>query len=615
MKAKISKSGLTTILGVAIGMSALNVSAQTVTIGSATVAAGATASIPVNFTANGAVPVNSFGVQFTFTRNPVAVANGVVTITTGGVGGLSCGGNGTNNPTGLTLSTSGFDGGGGAQGSGLMCTFNIPTAASAPAGNYPFVVTFNEFTSPMGATVVGTVVNGSITISPAGVDTPPALGYTPNVATLIQYPAGGAGPSITVSNAGGGAGAGAPATTSLTNCVISVPSQALAFPTLNFNPNITAVGTGAPSPASFALPACAPQATQATATLTCTETRGVTAVVPAPTWSLNCPAAAPTGTPPNMLYSPAEGQPGITVPFNTPPGSGTAIISVGCPTDGAPCDGATGSGLTGTTRLEMLTATWINGSPGPTMACEFVNEATQTIPGAIMLDFVALTADPGDIRCTCPAINTTGLPTEDFNVSVRERRPASGLTFVQRNFVVKCGNPPPPPNCGTIVSANQAPGSIITLNNPLNPGGGAAVQVTALSLTGASTGVTQTATCLVTNLSAPATSTFTVSTAPSPLVLSTLPAPPLSGTVSATCTNTLTTEATATVTCSFASNDAAICANGAPVAFTLNCPGQGAPPPPVDIVPVPSLSEQGRILLAALVLLMGLGVVGFRMRG
>ena len=48
----------------------------------------------------------------------------------------------------------------------------------------------------------------------------------------------------------------------------------------------------------------------------------------------------------------------------------------------------------------------------------------------------------------------------------------------------------------------------------------------------------------------------------------------------------------------------------------MNCPGAGGPPPPsVNFIPVPAMTEQGRILLAALVLLMGLGVVGFRMRG
>ncbi|MEZ5470067.1 MAG: hypothetical protein R3F18_20710 [Lysobacterales bacterium] len=36
---------------------------------------------------------------------------------------------------------------------------------------------------------------------------------------------------------------------------------------------------------------------------------------------------------------------------------------------------------------------------------------------------------------------------------------------------------------------------------------------------------------------------------------------------------------------------------------------------PVESVPVPAINEQGRILLAALVLLLGLGVIGFRMRG
>jgi hypothetical protein len=338
---------------------------------------------------------------------------------------------------------------------------------------------------------------------------------------------------------------------------------------------------------------CTSGATARTANLQATETitGGATSQR---FWVLNCPAGSVVmATPPTITYVPA-----INSTTNVASGASTTI-NVGCPTDGAACNGS-GTGLPATSRLENLSAIY-NGppaSPTPLMACQFVSEAG-TPTGAGTLDFVALTADSGDIRCTCP-INTTGFD-EPYLVRVDERIPASGAVTATRNFNIICGGPPVV--CGTATYTNQAPGATINLNN-----GGAAVQVSSVSLVGASTNVNQTITCATSNVSAG--STFTATTAPTPLVISTTPQ--LGGTISATCTNSETTTGTATLTCTGTS---ATQGCNSTVTYTLSCPGQGAPPQPGDFVAVPSLNEQGRILLAALVLLLGLGVVGFRMRG
>ena len=586
----------------AMALGALSMDAfavATIGAGTNTGAAGATVTIPVTYNRPGGDANNVFSASFRFahTNPPITF----VSFSTAGAtpptsSATACNTNGPNTLVTCTLTTNPSTAI--AVGNYTLGTITYQIAPGAAAGAQALVTTVVECTDIMGNEIPGScdAANGTITVSGGGGNVAPTIGYAPTTGTTINYTGAGTAANI-VATPSGGSGNGAQATTTVGACTIAAGGSP-AFPTTNIN-QLTFIGAAAAQ--NIVLPNCVPQAGGAVnATLTCPEVRNGVAVVPAPAWPLVCPQAAAPAVPPTLSFSPAANSSTIVA-------AGAAqIISVGCPTDGVACNGS-GTGLAATARLEVLSAVYAGpASPQPTMVCAFVNEAA--VPtGNNTLDFVAATADPGDIRCTCP-LNTTAGADEPFTVSVFERNPASGNTTVQRFFTLVCGTPPPPPNCGTIVAANQAPGSIVALTGD----GGAAVQVTALSLTGASVGVQQTATCVVSGASVG--STFTVTTAPTPLVLGTNPA--LAGTVSATCTNSAQTVATATVTCSFASNTLPTCVNGAPVAFTLNCPGQGQPPqPPVETVPVPSLSEQGRILLAALVLLMGLGVVGFRMRG
>jgi len=229
------------------------------------------------------------------------------------------------------------------------------------------------------------------------------------------------------------------------------------------------------------------------------------------------------------------------------------------------------------------------------MACQFVTQAGA--PAGNLLSFVALQADAGNISCVCPA-NTTNLPTEPFIVSVEERTPSTAGP-VARSFTIVCGGPPPP-GCPTIAAAPNA-GTVTLTNN-----GGTSL-VTTATLTGAVVGQTQTVSCAVTGASVG--STFTITTAPTPLTLSSVVT---TGTVLARCVNTAQTLGTATLTCTSTSSQLG-CAT-LNTQYTLNCPGVTVVPP-ITFIPVPAMSEQGRILLAALMLLLGLGVVGFRMRG
>jgi len=464
------------------------------------------------------------------------------------------------------------------------CSFAFTAAPAAAAANYDFTTRLLECDGPT-CTRTGPF---RITVTGAVVNTPPTIGYVPATGSIIAYSGAGAASPI-VATPSGGSGTGAAATTTVGACTIT--NGGLAFPTTSIA-QLSFVGNTTTAQ-NIVLPACAPQAAQIDATLTCPESQGGAAATNR-IWTLRCPAGAVMAVPPTITYAPAANS-----TTNIAAGASTTI-NVGCPTDGAACNGS-GTGLPATSRLENLRANYAGPmfSPVPTMACQFVSEAGGAV--ASPRDYLAGGPDQGDISCTCPA-NTSGLPNEPFLVQVDERIPASsGAITATRNFTIVCGGPPPV--CGTVAYANFAAGSTVNLTN-----GGAASQVTAASLVGGSNGVNQTITCVTSNVSAG--SSFTVTTSPSPLVVSTIPA--LGGTVSASCTNSETTTGTATLTCSGTSATQGCFSTAT---FTLSCPGQGVPPPPSEFIPVPTLNEQGRILLAALVLLLGLGVVGFRMRG
>lgn len=554
-------------------------------------AAGATVTIPVTYNRPAGDANNVFSATFRFahTNPPITfVSFSSVGATPPASSATTCNANGANTLVTCVLTTNPPTGI--AVGNYTLGTITYQIGAGATPGAQSLVATVVECTDINGDAIANACSpsNGTITVTGGVVNTPPTIGYNPATSSVITYAGAGTAAPI-VATPSGGAGSGAAATTTVGACTISAGGAA--FPTTNIA-QLSFVGATV-TPQNIVLPNCVPQAAQVDATLTCPESLGGAAATNR-TWTLRCPAAAVGAVPPTLTYNPAPGS------SNNVAAGNALTIGVGCPTDGSACTGS-GTGLAATARLENLTATYAGPmfSPIPAMACAFVTEGG-TPTGGNTLDFVAQAADPGDIRCTCP-VNTTSLPTEPFTVSVLERSPASGGTTVARSFTIVCGAPPPV--CGTATFIASAPGATINLTN-----GGAAAQVSSVSLVGASNGVNQTISCATSNVSAG--STFTVTTTPTPLVISTNPA--LGGTINAGCTNTAETTGTATLTCTGTSATAGCSST---TTFTLSCPGQAAPPPPGEFVPVPALNEQGRILLAALVLLLGLGVVGFRMRG
>lgn len=545
------------------------------TVGSGSGNAGTQVTVPVNFAGDG-VTISS--------QISVSVVAPLSVVSATGQNGQTCSAAG-NTVTVVLFSFSALPG-----AATNYCNITLAIAPGTPASPPTLPVTGSGqlcAISGGGAAPTCTVANGAITVTGGVVNTPPTINYNPAVGQTITYTGAGTGGPI-MATPSGGAGSGAAATTTVGPCVIT--NGGAAFPT---QPSGTLSFVGPTTTTqNIVLPNCVPQAMAVTANLSCPESAGGGNPV-ARTFSLTCPAAAPAAVPPTLTYNPPNGS---TTNVNA---SSSLTINVGCPNDGAACGGS-GTGLGATSRLNTLVATYTGlASPAPSMQCNFVTEGGTVV--AAPLDFVATQADSGDIRCTCPA-NTTGLPTEPFQVTVQESSPASGGVSATRTFNITCQGAPPPA-CGTI-SANPSSGTV-TLTN-----GGAGTQITQAALAGAGAGVSHTVTCSLSGVSSG--TVFTITTNPSPLTLNNVTT---TGTVTASCTNSAQTQGTGTLTCTSSATGATGCASLS-AQYTLQCPGAGGPPPgPLPSVPVPALGEQGRILLAALMLLLGLGVVGFRMRG
>jgi hypothetical protein len=542
------------------------------TAGTASTAAGTQVVIPISFAGDG-VTISS--------QVFVDVAAPLSIVSAAGANGQSCTMNSSTNVGVVLFSFSALP-----NPATVYCNVTIAVAGGAAAGNYPVTLSGQLCSvSGGGAAPTCTAANGQVTVTGGGMATGPSIAYNPAAGasagtggpvnfTGVTTP-GTTGNGSIVATPSGGAAAG---TTTVGSFVLSGAAAANFAVTSAATLTFTA-GTNTPQNITMT---CTSTAAAQTANLQATETitNGATTQR---FWVLNCPAGAAAAVPPTLTYAPATGS------TTNVASAGNFDVAVGCPTDGAACNGS-GTGLAATSRLVSVTAVYTGPpfSPTPTMACNFVNEAGGNV--AAPLDFVATQADAGDVRCACPVAFTA----EPFTVTVVEQSPAGGAS-VNRSFNVVCGAGL---TCGTI-SATPGTGTV-NLNN-----GGAPVTVTTVNFTGATAGQTQQVSCTQSGVSAG--STFTVTGVPATLSSATT-----STTVAASCSNTATTAGTATLTCTSTANSPGCTTLNA--TYTLTCPGVNVPPP-VNTVPVPAMSEQGRILLAALVLLLGLGVVGFRMRG
>ncbi len=535
------------------------VQAQTLTIGTGVVNQGdESVEIPVSFDATG-TPVGSYSLSFTFERPPAA-PSGLVSFVTGKA---SCGGPATIDATATALNVGAFDPKLGPLPTALACTFAIPLDSTASVGSYPFEVTFSEFGDLTGlGTVQGTIVAGGIVIQPRPNDIPPALAYNPTTASTVVLESGAGSIEATPF---GGMGSGAAATTAINGCAIGGVSGPGTFGSVA-GVNLTFVGNTT-SPQSINL-SCTLGDAVTTGTLTCNETAGSGPPL-VRSWSLTCPSSS-LGVPPNLTYVPSFGS---NVSFIGTPG--TQIIS----TISVIGISGTGSGGSATARVSDCQV-----SPAlspPVFACQ--------PSGGNVLDFTPGGADPGDITCSCEAPSTGQLTA---NLTCEETRPL-GTTPVVRQWSLTC--PGTPGSCGTLVFSPN-PGLIQFT------GGTASIGI---SHTGGTMGNDTTFNgCGITGANA---SNFQISNAP--INFSFTGGSTGSGQIDLACTNSTTAPVQATLSCS------QVCdVNNTPRTWTLECPAGGTPPPTAEVVPVPSSSDFSRILLAAMLVLIGMAAVTIRGR-
>lgn len=280
--------------------------------------------------------------------------------------------------------------------------------------------------------------------------------------------------------------------------------------------------------------------------------------------------AGPGNVPPNLTYNPNFG---TNVVF---PGAGGQLLNATIAVSGA---GGSGSGLDATARVTNCQV-----SPPfspPVFTCSAGAGGT--------LDFTPGGADPGDINCSCQA---PVIGTESATLTCDEIRPASGSPVV-RTWNLTC--PGTAGQCGVL--AFTPPEGVVNFS-----AGAASIVV---SHSGGTSGAdTSFNNCVIGGANA---GNFSITN--TPIAFNFPGGATNQGTISLACTNSTTTDITASLSCN------QICDGTTARNWTLSCPGQTAPPVEEEAVPVPTLGDFGRILLAAMLLLLGMGAVTIRTRG
>jgi len=435
-----------------------------------------------------------------------------------------------------------------------LCTIDIPILGGAALGPTTLTATGQLCAiSGGGAAASCTATNGTVTVGAGG--TAPTITYAPAPGATVNLP-GGAG-SI-VATPSGGAGA---ATTTVSGCSIGNVVGPATFGSVA-GVNLSFVGPTT-TPQNINL-TCAQGGTATTADLTCDES-GTPRV-----WPLSCPASGPAGTPPALNYIPA---PGSQVSFVGAPGTTiNAVIAV----NGT---GGTGAGPDATARVSDCQV-----SPAlspPIFACQ--------PSGGNVLDFTP-GFDAGDITCSCEAPSTGQV---SATLSCEETSPLSTGTPVVRTWNLAC--PGVPGSCGDLAFSPN-PGLIQFAGGAANIGvshsGGTVGNDTTFN--GCSIGGANAANFSISN--GPINFAFTGGSMGS-------------NNIALACTNTTAAPVQAILSCT------QVCdVNNTPRNWTLECPAGGGPPPVADAVPVPSSSDFSRILLAAMLVLIGMGAVTIRSR-
>ncbi len=531
-------------------------SAQTITAGSATGQPGMLTMpdpVAVSFARNAAMPVADYAVRIQYDTAQLDIV-------ASGANGAVCGADDSLGRVSLSAPPGQTD-----LASATYCNLNVTVAVGAAAGAVTLDVTTSFagggcFDSKANA-VNCMLVDGTISITPGLPNTAPTIAYSPTTGSTVTLNGGAGSIAATPS---GGVGSGASATTIVDGCQVGAIAGPGSFASVA-DVDLSFVGNA--NTAQNIDLSCTQGASPTTATLTCNETRGGSPPV-VRSWPLSCPAGA-VGMPPSLVYVPA---PSSLVVFEGLPGTllNTTIAVAGV--------GGAGSGAAATARVDncLLSPAF---SP-PVFACQPA--------GGNVLDFTPGGADPGDISCSCDAPSTGQI---SAILTCEETRPL-GLTPVIRSWPLQC--PGVPGSCGTLTFSPN-PG-------PIQFAAGAAV--IGINHSGGSTGNdTVFGSCAISGANA---SSFSISNAP--INFSFSGGTTGNGQISLACSNSSADPVQAMLSCS------QVCdVINAPRTWTLECPAGGSPPVNAEVVPVPSVSDYSRILLAAVLVL--IGMVAVTMRG
>ena len=545
-----------------IMIGAANLHAQTFTVGSATVAPGGTANITVTF-ASGATAAASAQVDLTFLRPP-GIASGSAVATVGsvtGAGAPTCAGNAVSTLTGTLIRTIVATNASPAAGVGVpagqvACTFAIPISGTAAAGNFPFTISLQEFTNPAGVKFAGNVVNGSITVQPAGptsnvTQSPAALAFGASIigtATATQ--------NLVLANTNATAGSA--------TCTISGVNAAdfAFFPAVAGGVVAIASGATVNVPVRFTPSGAGARG----ASIACGGTTAATVVTGSPT-ALTGTGNPPADLAPVLTYTPAPGA--ISFPAGL---AGVVNAAIGIST-GTPGTGA------GTTTVS-----------GCAFSAGFTPAGTASTTPVNGIFSVTVTSGTINLSCTRGAVAQTATLT-----CTETRSPTVVGSPFTRSWPTTCPQAQAP---ATVVTASSPSGTNIVASNQI----GSAATVATPSIT------------FINTVAGSAPGSVTCSIAGPANGWTVLPVGPIS------VVNPTPTPNPAVFTFSFAAtaagaqNAVATCSGtglAAPLTYNLNGTGT-AVPALVLVTQVPTLSTLSIWLLVASMLGFGLVMVGRR---
>lgn len=264
------------------------------------------------------------------------------------------------------------------------CSFSVAIAPAAPEALIPFTAVGIECTNAMAGSEPCTLAAGS-GVNVVNTPVPRTLSYNPTAGSNIAFAAGATPGTPAPAQQIAVTAAGTTGTATLSGCAISgagassfsVTPSSLSFPSSNTqNLNL----------------GCTYPTSNATATLTCTETNAGGSPT-ARAWNLSCPAPSVN---PTITSVPASGTP-LTVSGGIAGTQGLALIDLSA--TGGSGAGSTAISCTSTGTVQVANAPGTPSGPGP--AAQTVTGTNQPLDIRVGVQLGATAQSPaGTVTCT-----------------------------------------------------------------------------------------------------------------------------------------------------------------------------------------------------------------------